>query len=567
MPNNDLVLLERLLAAAANNAPASLNDSELFEYFSAEQTLKDYDLSADELLAGITDGGGDGGIDGVYVFANEHLVEDDFDASSLPRGYALDLHILQAKTESGFGEDAIDKIIVSIPQLLSLATAIDPALYSAKLIERINIFREILQNTAEKFPVVSVHLTYTCKGSTDNIHTRVTSKADTLKSVVEATLSGANATFEFVGAKELKGLASQSPSQALALEFSSIYPVARQSSYIAFVHLHKYAEFLTDDTGKLRRLAFESNVRDYQGSTRVNEAIKASLQSTYSDDDPDFWWLNNGVTILCTQSSITGEKLNLQDAQIVNGLQTSVSIYEHFKGSTPPAEDPRVMLIRVIKTDSEEIRNEIIRATNQQNSLPSFAMRATDPWQKDIETFFESNNYYYDRRKNFYKNQGKPTAKIVTVPYLAQAVLSIGFSHPDAARARPSTPLVNDTTYEQLFNPRASLAGYLWMAKLQKAVDAHLRASSEEQSFKSNLRFHLSMVVAENLAGQKVQNPAQLDSHFQDEIDTSNFDTLTQELKGYLETYAADHPDFTYDRIAKSSDFTDFVVAQRYPSA
>jgi hypothetical protein len=144
MPNNDIVLLERILESSRVNAPELLSESELFEYFSAEQVLKDYDLSADELVAGMTDGGGDGGIDGVYTFANETLVEDDFDFTSLPRGYSLDLHIIQAKNSASFAEAPVDRLIVSVPQLLNLANPIDTTLYSSKLIERLEIFRRLL---------------------------------------------------------------------------------------------------------------------------------------------------------------------------------------------------------------------------------------------------------------------------------------------------------------------------------------------------------------------------------------------------------------------------------------
>lgn len=320
MPNNDLILLERLLEAAATSAPAALSSSELFEYFSAEQTLKDYDISAEQLLDGITDGGGDGGIDGVYTFADENLVEDDFAHEALPRSYSLDLFILQSKTETGFTEDAVEKLIVHVPSLFNLAGQIDTSLFGAKLIERINLFRALFAATAGKFPKVSVHFLYASKGSTANIHRRVIGKVDTLKSVTAATISGTNTDFKFLGAKELKELASRTPSEPLALEFAGNHSVPGQSSYIALVHVDKYARFLTDDSGKLRRLAFESNVRDYQGTTRVNEAIRKSLQEPYDGTRADFWWLNNGVTILCTQASITGDKFNLQDVQIVNGL-------------------------------------------------------------------------------------------------------------------------------------------------------------------------------------------------------------------------------------------------------
>jgi hypothetical protein len=55
----------------------------------------------------------------------------------------------------------------------------------------------------------------------------------------------------------------------------------------------------------------------------VNEDIKVTLLNI---DSPDFWWLNNGVTILATGASVVGKSIQIEDIQIVNGLQTSESI-------------------------------------------------------------------------------------------------------------------------------------------------------------------------------------------------------------------------------------------------
>jgi hypothetical protein len=40
-----------------------------------------------------------------------------------------------------------------------------------------------------------------------------------------------------------------------------------------------------------------------------------------------FGWLSNGVTIICSRTSIVGKTYVLDDVQIVNGWQTSHSIY------------------------------------------------------------------------------------------------------------------------------------------------------------------------------------------------------------------------------------------------
>ncbi|MBJ5210918.1 AIPR family protein, partial [Salmonella enterica subsp. enterica serovar Indiana] len=95
------------------------------------------------------------------------------------------------------------------------------------------------------------------------------------------------------------------------------------------LHLQKYYEFISDN-GALARSIFESNVRDYQGSVTVNTGIRLTLQNMNSDD---FWYLNNGVTIITPKAVSAGKQLTIEDPQIVNGLQTSHEIYRHFSNS------------------------------------------------------------------------------------------------------------------------------------------------------------------------------------------------------------------------------------------
>ena len=117
--------------------------------------------------------------------------------------------------------------------------------------------------------------------------------------------------------------------------------------------------------------------------------------------------------------------------------------------SKPGAADAgtRSVLVRVIVPQEEDSRDRIIKATNSQTSIPRASLRATDKIHRDIEDYLTPRGIYYDRRKNYYKNQGKPVKKIVSIPYLAQAVLACGLRDPANARARPSSLLKNDETY------------------------------------------------------------------------------------------------------------------------
>ncbi len=63
-----------------------------------------------------------------------------------------------------------------------------------------------------------------------------------------------------------------------------------------------YYNFIVDsEENKIREYLFESNIRHYQGDTAdVNQKIAETLQN---DLDRDFWWLNNGITIISSCKS------------------------------------------------------------------------------------------------------------------------------------------------------------------------------------------------------------------------------------------------------------------------
>lgn len=68
--------------------------------------------------------------------------------------------------------------------------------------------------------------------------------------------------------------------------------------------------------------------------------------------------------------------------------------------------DGRCVMIKVITQNDAEIRDEIIRSTNNQTAIQSKSLYATDKIQRDIEDVMRSHGLYYERRLNYYANQG-----------------------------------------------------------------------------------------------------------------------------------------------------------------
>lgn len=79
--DNAQVILDDVLRQLHSERASDMSESEYFEVFCAEQLLKDYDLSYEEIEAGIVDGEHDGGVDAIYAFVNGELITEDFDTT------------------------------------------------------------------------------------------------------------------------------------------------------------------------------------------------------------------------------------------------------------------------------------------------------------------------------------------------------------------------------------------------------------------------------------------------------------------------------------------------------
>ncbi|MFF1339351.1 AIPR family protein [Streptomyces sp. NPDC058290] len=129
----------------------------------------------------------------------------------------------------------------------------------------------------------------------------------------------------------------------------------------------------------------------------------------------DFWWFNNGVTVVADEARIIGKRIAVKDPQIVNGLQTSHEVYSYFQSGGQHRDRPLLVKI-VVAPENGTARDRIIRATNSQTQLPADALRATEPIQKDIEeSLTHSGGYYYERRASHYRNLGFPVDQVASM--------------------------------------------------------------------------------------------------------------------------------------------------------
>ena len=400
MPDNSQQLLKDVLSQKRRDCAPEMSDQDYFEMFCAEQILKNFDLTYEEVESGIVDGARDGGVDSVYAFVDGELLREDLDISSIRNSVAIELHMIQSKTSGGFSETPLDRLISLTRHLLRLdANYDDIPQYNDSVKEVIGAFCKVYRDLASKFPDLKICYHYAAKAAGTFVHPNLQRKAEELKNSAKELFSEVEVEVQFLGARQLLDLARRRPKTTHSLQVSKA--LSDVGGYVALSPLGEYVGFLMGPDGRVQPELFESNVRDFQGNTEVNAEIKKTLQT---ETDVEFWWMNNGVTILASRATLNGDIVTMENPQIVNGLQTSTQIAQHFQ-ATP--NENRSIMVKIVSSENEETRDKIIKATNSQNAIQPATLRATDKIQRDIEEALRSVGLFYDRRKNFYKNEGK----------------------------------------------------------------------------------------------------------------------------------------------------------------
>lgn len=476
------------------------NDTEqfAFERLAAREYLKPLEPSVSELEQGIVDGSQDGGIDSVYVAVNGSLIDVDsplLDKDSASTGRlaqhpAIDVIVIQSKHSEAWKESVWEKFLSALPELLdpqSAASALEQ-IYNEKLVERTGIYRRAVIALLHKFPQVNIRIAYVSLATEENLTPVFAQRAAQVERAVAAVAStGAEIISEHVGVEKLYARTASSAQRSSEIVFDEVLELS--NAVLGVARIDEYLQFLRSSDGELRQDVFEANVRDYEGQNQVNSAIQSTL--TTAGDSP-FWWINNGITVIGDKVQRTGKRVTISRPLVVNGLQTS-----HVIDRTDKAGDIRSerltegLVIRVFESSDETVRDAVIAGTNRQTRVTNPALFASEPLQQEIERFLLAHDWYYERRKNRYRNLGKPAARRVSIGELAQAMLALLRAEPDVARARPSTALQND--YAKIFVPEMRLEVYLYALELMRDMENFLR-SEKGRSFSvdaSNARFHL----------------------------------------------------------------------------
>jgi hypothetical protein len=410
--------------------------------------------SEDAAIKALTGGTGDKGVDAVLI---DHEVKQ--------------VHVVQGKFHQSLGEH-LEKHgdVIAFAELASLPweskdvlTAFYHKLDSAVHQRFQEMIKLIQQNNYE------MRLYYVTTGRcSDTIRNEAKARVRQAKVHAEITIfDGAQVMTIFKD--YLEGVAPAVPTLSLRIAFEGSI---RTDGVIHRFDPEKGIEswvfsMSAKDVGEMYAKAgirlFARNIRGYLGqANEINEA----MASTIKKEPHNFWYYNNGVTIVCDEAvrETQGgqDVLRVERPQVINGQQTTRTLHNN-------PSDRASLLVRVIKIprrpgdedDYDDLVSSIVRATNWQNAIKPSDLVSNDHIQVFLERELRKRGYQYLR-----KRQTKSEARRlygsnywhIKKDELAQAVAACEFDPVVVRKGKEG--LFEERYYRSIFRSR-SLSSYL----------------------------------------------------------------------------------------------------------
>ena len=485
-----MIAKDNFLAFKAANYP-SLSEDDAFERFAvSEVSLRSNKLGGAMVEDGLVGAKDDGGIDGFFVLLNgQELVQSDSARltkrrnalDGLQTGLSLEVVIVQAKNETSWDTNVFPKIESALKAILAAdvsASTLRSFPLNDDVVEKALMLRKLREKLSPLVPVMKFTVEYVTFAPESGIDKYMETKRQQLESWLLTKLpSGSSTEVSYVGDSSVVTQLRKSHDFFAKLVFAKA-PVRVGKALVGLVKIEDYIAFLRQEgAAVIREELFAVNVRDYAGaSIGVNNAIAKTLAN---DSQSEFWWLNNGNTIIADAAS---DPIELEwmatNPMIVNGLQTSHVIQaESIAGNITKTRLEQTVLVRLIIESDPVVRESIIAGTNNQTAIASTQLHANEEKQIRIEEYLRHESWYYERRRYQYRGASTPAGRVRTVTDVAQAVMSYRLLEPDTARARPGSLLGTSKGWKRVFNEDESEHLFLQAVETAAAVDSYLKTT------------------------------------------------------------------------------------------
>jgi hypothetical protein len=380
------------------------------------------DLTDEEAVEALTEGGNDFGVDAIEV---GDVSDGEFVVTLFQGKY----HHENLEGVKGFPQNGVEKAVQAVRALFNPAAPVD---MNARLQAQIEEVRSLILDG--NIPRIRFLL---CSNGTSW-------KVPETQAIIDREHFGDRVLFEHVNHDTLVRILQSTAPVRDTLQFAGKAIVEDFNYARVFVGKVPVSELarLMDTHGD--RL-LERNIRRYLGlhGNRVNEAIAHTLRN--EAERPNFYFYNNGVTLICDRFDYNAlqpenHKVRVEGLQVINGGQTSKTIQStlaELQSQLPGLSgnlDAAFVLVRLyqVPPESTALVQTITYATNSQNPVDLKDLRSNDGRQKRLELSMKDLGYEYRRQRG----DGALTPKDISVGTAAEAVLSVWRKHPQQAKFR-----------------------------------------------------------------------------------------------------------------------------------
>ena len=441
--------------------------------------------------------GEDTGIDGISIIVNGVLVENTEEIDDLIEKNGtieVDFTFIQSKTSSNFSTSELNTFIFGVKDFFSIS----PKLRRNESLQKFADLANHIYNNAPKLknnPTCKLFYVTTGKwvGDTNLIAIIESGKED-----LESTNLFDSIDIIPIGARELATYYRKTKeSVSTTITFTNRLTTPEISGISeAYIGLIPYSEFLKIVANEDQNLlnVFEDNVRDFQGE---NNDVNSGIASTITNEGSEiFSVLNNGITIVASKISPTGNQFTITDYQIVNGCQTSNVLYNNRNSTNTPNV---VIPIKLIATEDDEIKTRITLATNNQTPIKKEQLASLTQFQRSLEQFYNSyendNKLYYERRSKQYNSDTTVIkSRVITVPYQIKSFAGMFLNEPHNVTSYFGSIVrkLNDGKI-QIFDNDHSYFPYYTSAYAYYKLETLFKRGLVDSSYRK-VKFHLLML-------------------------------------------------------------------------
>lgn len=490
-------IAESLLGAfrAEQGLAASMSESDAFEIFSMFLTVGPQIEGSIDAAQCVVGDDAQPGVDGLGVIVNGALVAsaDEVETLGELNGYLdVDFSVVQAKTTAGFSTSALGELGDFADRIFGEGTI---ATDNEKVAAFFDL-KEYIYTQVKKFkkrnPILSLY--YVSTGQVPKGDANFDAKESLIKKRLSATGLFSEVRVILVGTTELQRRYHQmGNSVTREIDFRRRVALPEipgvTQAFVGVVPGTEFRKLLESDSGNILSSIFYDNVRDWQGLNEVNSGMLETLQDEVGRSR--FVLMNNGVTVIAKRIQQTGDKVVLEDYQIVNGCQTSNVVWQ----ARASLDEATLVPLRIVATEDDAVVADIISATNSQTAVSREQLLAVTDFQKGIESYFIShsgNPLFYERRSRQYSDKPVEKARVVTPIGLVKAFASVLLDEPHKT-ARDFASVLKKVPAE-IFNEKHKYDPYYLSALMYYWIEQLIRKGKIDKGLRS-ARYQLIFVA------------------------------------------------------------------------